>query len=238
MDQPKGFGYVPSMNCPVLDCNVPGAFPSRAKYQRHWEERHVPEVQKWSCPFQSCNTMVRRKSDMKSHIRYLHKEADPVIVSSLLDKCINQIVKAKNYIPPVLYNFTFRRAITHPSTSSSSVHTSAPSVLQPVDVMSVSPPVHVLSVHTPVDVISVNPPDISVPPSTSCEPVMASSSASVEPPFNLPSTSKKITVHEYLLKPQNKLTLTACFLDHDLYIPPILSSRKPANVHHTAWKSD
>lgn len=32
MDQSKEFGYVPNMNCPVPECNVPGAFPSRAKY--------------------------------------------------------------------------------------------------------------------------------------------------------------------------------------------------------------
>lgn len=46
MDQQKESGYIPNMNCPVPDCNVPGAFPSRAKYRRHWEETHVPEVQK------------------------------------------------------------------------------------------------------------------------------------------------------------------------------------------------
>jgi hypothetical protein len=76
LDAVKEFGYVANMMCPVADCYFPGTFPSRAKYQTHWEERHVEEVQKWVCPFQGCRTMVRRKSDMKSHFRYVHRETD------------------------------------------------------------------------------------------------------------------------------------------------------------------
>ena len=51
MDQPKEFGYVSNMNCPVPDCNVPGTFSSRAfKIQRQIN----PDRQ--DCPYTyTCN---------------------------------------------------------------------------------------------------------------------------------------------------------------------------------------
>ena len=39
--------------------------------------------------------MVRQKSDMTSYIKFIHKEAEPVIISSLLDKCFYQIKKLR-----------------------------------------------------------------------------------------------------------------------------------------------
>uniref|UniRef100_K1QSZ0 Uncharacterized protein n=1 Tax=Magallana gigas TaxID=29159 RepID=K1QSZ0_MAGGI len=111
----KEFGYVANMGCPVADCNFQGTFPSRAKFQRHWEERHVREVQKWACPHQGCKALVRRKSDMKSHLKFTHKETDSFILSLTIAKATSQMVRATNFIDPGLLKYNFRRAETFPT---------------------------------------------------------------------------------------------------------------------------
>lgn len=111
----KEFGYVANMGCPVADCNFQGTFPSRAKFQRHWEERHVREVQKWACPHQGCKALVRRKSDMKSHLKFTHKETDSFILGLTIAKATSQMVRATNFIDPGLLKYNFRRAETFPT---------------------------------------------------------------------------------------------------------------------------
>ena len=42
------FFYSPGMGCPVLDCKSYDAkFPTKAKYVRHWEERHEEFADKY-----------------------------------------------------------------------------------------------------------------------------------------------------------------------------------------------
>lgn len=43
-----------------------------------------------SCPHQGCKALVRRKSDMKSHLRYIH----PTIIESTISKATSQMVRA------------------------------------------------------------------------------------------------------------------------------------------------
>jgi hypothetical protein len=109
MDKDKEFGYVANMACPVPKCNFPGTFSSRERFQRHCEERHSEEVQKWACPYQGCKTMVRRKSDMKSHFKFVHHQTDASHINMILVKATSNIVRATNYINPGLLRYTFRR---------------------------------------------------------------------------------------------------------------------------------
>lgn len=259
----KEFGYVANMGCPVADCNFQGTFPSRAKFQRHWEERHVREVQKWACPHQGCKALARRKSDMKSHLKFTHKETNPSILGLTIAKATSQMVRATNFIDPGLLKYNFRRAETFPTGGVLSLP-GFPSMANVAPGTVVIPP--------PV----IEPPSSLEPSSSSLEPSFSSvqtsspeldpssslleqssssldpSSLPLEPSLTLePSSlmaapllstmelatvstqtdSKKISLDDYLHKPQSKSTQTYSYCDDDFAIPPIPSSEDSLQMY-------
>ena len=72
-NRPIEFLYTTGMACPISDCNVTSTFNTKAKYARHWEERHVLSAEKYECAVKNCKKLIRRKSDMRSHLRFIHK---------------------------------------------------------------------------------------------------------------------------------------------------------------------
>lgn len=78
--------HIDSVLIEMVEIQKHCTFPSSAKFQRHWEERHVREVQKWACPHQGCKALVRRNSDMESHLKFTHKETNPSILGLTIAK--------------------------------------------------------------------------------------------------------------------------------------------------------
>ena len=72
-----------SMICPIDGCEA-GRFHSRAKYMRHWNERHVPTCIKYTCSI--CSISCRRRY-MKVHISRLHNNKDPVRIELKTADC-------------------------------------------------------------------------------------------------------------------------------------------------------
>ncbi|CAC5404149.1 unnamed protein product [Mytilus coruscus] len=92
------FYYSAYMLCPVTDCDFGGKFATKTKYSRHWEERHIFSVQKMECAIQHCTSRLRRKSDMKSHLRYVHGERDGRRVEEIMMKCQKVTETGKKFI--------------------------------------------------------------------------------------------------------------------------------------------
>ena len=107
-EQQIEFFYSVGMACPIADCNVGGKFQNKTRYQRHWEERHVQQAEKWECAYANCGALVRRKSDMKSHIRYVHFEKDNQRVEEILLKCTRKTVRSKGFIDPGFFTYKGR----------------------------------------------------------------------------------------------------------------------------------
>ncbi|XP_065941010.1 uncharacterized protein [Magallana gigas] len=252
----KEFGYVANMGCPVADCNFQGTFPSRAKFQRHWEERHVREVQKWACPHQGCKALVRRKSDMKSHLKFTHKETDSFILSLTIAKATSQMVRATNFIDPGLLKYNFRRAETFPTAGvlslpgfPSMANVAPGTVVIPPPVIEPSSSLEPSSSSLEPSSPSVQTSSPKLDPSSS---LLDPSSLPLEPPLTLePSSlmaarllsttelasvstqtdSKKISLDDYLHKPQSKSTQTYSYCDDDFAIPPIPSSEDSLQMY-------
>lgn len=60
-------------------------------------------------------TKVRRKSDMKSHLKFIHKETNPSILGLTIAKATSQMARATYFIHPRLLKYNFRRAETFPT---------------------------------------------------------------------------------------------------------------------------
>lgn len=246
----QDFGYVANMKCPIADCNVQGTFPSRAKFQRHWEERHVPEVQKWACPHQGCHALVRRKSDMKSHLKFIHKQTNPSILEAIIAKATSQMVRATNYIDPGLLKYNFRRAQTS-QTAGVSSSTGFPSMVNVAPGTVVIPP-PVTEPSSSLDLsLTLAPSSSSLEPSSSslqsssslahsssslaplsCSLVEPSSCSMMEPATVATQINcKKISVADYLKKPQSRSTQTLSYCDDDFYIPPIPSTEDSLQMY-------
>ena len=88
------------MRCPVVDCDVHSKFPTKSKYSRHWEERHIEALEKFECAVQGCTTRQRRKSDMRSHMKNKHGERDSHHIENVIVKCSKVVERNKHYIPP------------------------------------------------------------------------------------------------------------------------------------------
>jgi hypothetical protein len=67
-------------------------FPTKTKFNRHWEERHRIQTRKFLCPLAG-----RRKSDMRTHLRTKH-ENDPQRLETILLKCPSVVRENKGYI--------------------------------------------------------------------------------------------------------------------------------------------
>ena len=78
--------YSYQMTCPVVDCDFEGKFNRKAKYWRHWEERHIKEATKLECCYAGCTTVLRRQSDMKYHFKDKKKEFNDQLIETIMLK--------------------------------------------------------------------------------------------------------------------------------------------------------
>ncbi|CAC5358812.1 unnamed protein product [Mytilus coruscus] len=94
------FYYSTDMRCPIADCDFGGRFLTKTKYSRHWEERHISSVQKYEYPIQYCRGVLRRRSDMKSHIKFVHGEKNDTRIEEITLKSRKIVEHSKNFINP------------------------------------------------------------------------------------------------------------------------------------------
>jgi hypothetical protein len=90
-----------AMLCPVVGC-IGIQFPTKTRFQRHWEEKHRLQTRKFLCPIAGCSAEVRRRSDMRTHLKTKH-ERDPQRVEVILEKCQSLIRENRGYIDPGLF---------------------------------------------------------------------------------------------------------------------------------------
>lgn len=102
------FYYSTDMRCPIADCDFGGRFLTKTKYSRHWEERHISSVQKYECPIQYCRSVLRRRSDMKSHIKFIHGEKNDTRLEEITVKSRKIIEHSRNFINPGFFIFKGR----------------------------------------------------------------------------------------------------------------------------------
>ncbi|CAC5361866.1 unnamed protein product [Mytilus coruscus] len=74
------------MKCPIEGCTV-GRFTPKCKFIRHWTERHVKTSIKYHCSIRNCTVTCRRRYDMKTHIKEVHREEDRLRIEDLTCKC-------------------------------------------------------------------------------------------------------------------------------------------------------
>ena len=110
------FFYSPeNMTCPIDGCKG-SHFASKTKYQRHWDEQHVHVTVSYACPVRLCKQYCRRRTDMKSHIRNIHKESNPVALEDLLSKSHKEVRENKSFIDPGFFIFRGRSKVPEPKT--------------------------------------------------------------------------------------------------------------------------
>ncbi|CAC5423767.1 unnamed protein product [Mytilus coruscus] len=135
-DQEKfiGFYYSTDMHCPLADCDFGGRFSSKTKYSRHWEERHLSSVQKLECPIQYCRSRLRRRSNLKSHIKFVHGEKNDIRIEEIILKSKKVVEHSRNFINPGFFVFKGRTQksvnSSTPTTSSSRVPKSTYAAVQ------------------------------------------------------------------------------------------------------------
>uniref|UniRef100_K1PYJ3 Uncharacterized protein n=1 Tax=Magallana gigas TaxID=29159 RepID=K1PYJ3_MAGGI len=209
---------------------------------RHWEERHVREVQKWACPHQGCKALVRRKSDMKSHLKFTHKETNPSILSLTIAKATSQMVRATNFIDPGLLKYNFRRAETFPTAGVLSlpgfplmanvapgIVVIPPPMIEPSSSLELSS--SSLQTYSPEldpsfssleqSSSSLDPSSLTLEPSSlMAAPLLSTMELAT---VSTQTDSMKISLDDYLHKPQSKSTQTYSYCDDDFAIPPIPS---------------
>ena len=193
--------YSNQMTCPIPDCDFEGTFNRKAKYWRHWEERHVKVATKLECCYSGCKTVLRRQSDMRSHFKDKHKEFDDQLIESIMLKCksVLVLVTNKHFVAPGFFIFKGRTPeslaspspavkstvskpktkssskksslVSKPKTKSSSKKSSLKSAAQSVDSVEVQPVITPLSV-SPLPAIT---PVIPAKPSSEIVPYALSS---------------------------------------------------------------
>lgn len=99
-DQEKfiDFYYSTDIHCPLADCNFGVRFLSKTKYARHWEERHLSSVQKLEDPIQYWRSRLKRRSDLKSHIQFVHGDKKDIRIEKILLKSKKVVEYSKNFI--------------------------------------------------------------------------------------------------------------------------------------------
>ncbi|CAC5408208.1 unnamed protein product [Mytilus coruscus] len=148
------FYYSTDMRCPIADCDFGGRFLTKTKYSRHWEERHISSVQKYECPIQYCRGVLRRRSDMKSHIKFVHGEKNDTRIEEITLKSRKIVEHSKNFINPGFFVFKGR---TQKSVDSSKPTTSTTSNISTATTSTtVTAPVNTVTSNVPATASQVN----------------------------------------------------------------------------------
>lgn len=93
--------FTSGMKCPIEGCTAAeSTFVIRSKFVRHWEEKHEAFSSKYECAVKGCQSLVRRKEDMRLHIASKHGEKDSHLINSVLSKCSVVKVQNKGFIDP------------------------------------------------------------------------------------------------------------------------------------------
>lgn len=98
------FFFSPDMSCPIDGCPPALVFSTKAKYQRPWREKHLPEVISYSCPVFHCKVSCRRRYDMKAHLLRVHNTAKG-LVESILSKSQRNSRPNGAFINPGMFTF-------------------------------------------------------------------------------------------------------------------------------------
>ncbi|CAG2192716.1 unnamed protein product [Mytilus edulis] len=115
------FCYTPTtMQCPIDGCNA-GRFGSRAKYQRHWDEKHLYLTINYSCPERLCKSVCRRKTDMKQHLKKVHDIENVLKLETQLTSCKKEVRENKGFVDPGVFIFRGRTKLATTTTSTTSL---------------------------------------------------------------------------------------------------------------------
>jgi hypothetical protein len=87
IDKNVEFFYYPGICCPVDGCPPALVYTTKASFQRHWTEKHLPEVISYLCPVGFCKVSCRRRYDLKIHLFRIHNTSKDVIESVLSKSC-------------------------------------------------------------------------------------------------------------------------------------------------------
>lgn len=98
------FFFSPDMSCPIDGCPPALVLSTKAKYQRPWREKHLPEVISYSCPVFHCKVSCRRRYDMKAHRLRVHNTAKG-LVESILSKSQRNSRPNGAFINPGMFTF-------------------------------------------------------------------------------------------------------------------------------------
>lgn len=105
------FFFSPEMSCPIDGCPPNLVFPTKAKYQRHWTEKHLPEVVSYSSPVFHYKVSCRRRYDIKVHLLRDHNTAKG-LVESTLSKTQRNSRPNGSFINPGMFTFYGRSSST------------------------------------------------------------------------------------------------------------------------------
>ena len=97
------------MQCPIDDCGA-SRFASRAKFLRHWEEKHTKFGVKYSCSIAGCRVSCRRKYDIKMQLSKMHFITDQVRLEDAVAKCTKTAQENKGFINPGVLVYRNRKA--------------------------------------------------------------------------------------------------------------------------------
>ncbi|CAG2237483.1 unnamed protein product [Mytilus edulis] len=115
------FFYTPiTMQCPIDGCNA-GRFGSKAKYQRHWDEKHLYLTISYSCPERLCKSVCRRKADMKQHLKKVHDIENVLKLETQLTTCKKEVRENKGFVDPGVFIFRGRTKLATTTTSTTSL---------------------------------------------------------------------------------------------------------------------
>ncbi|XP_063442870.1 uncharacterized protein LOC134723166 [Mytilus trossulus] len=115
------FFYTPiTMQCPIDGCNA-GRFGSKAKYQRHWDEKHLYLSISYSCPERLCKSVCRRKADMKQHLKKIHEIENVLKLETKLTTCKKEVRENKGFVDPGIFIFRGRTKLATTTTSTTSL---------------------------------------------------------------------------------------------------------------------
>ena len=92
------------MKCPIEGCTA-GRFTFKCKYARHWTEKHVQISIKCHCSVRNCTVTCRRRYDMKTHLKEVHRERDRLRVEDLTRKCEKTVMENRGYTDPGFVTF-------------------------------------------------------------------------------------------------------------------------------------
>ncbi|CAC5371139.1 unnamed protein product [Mytilus coruscus] len=107
------------IKCPIEGCTV-GRFTSKCKFTRHWTEKHVKTSIKYHCSIRNCTVTCRRRYDMKTHIKEVHRAEDRLLIEDLTCKCEKTVMENRGYLDPGFLTFKVRTVKTASTASSSS----------------------------------------------------------------------------------------------------------------------